>query len=156
MLIIIIITNSKPNSVNHLNSGRRNGAKWKRDSYPRSHGRTHRECPQISAGGGSRRGQYAAVAVAEPHRTLLTSAQVRARESYRCAVTGAFDLHRARYLLEVGRGGEIPESHIDLNMEAAHIIPFSLNDFNSSITSDVVCNMHLQLFRTLFTFFFFF
>ncbi|CAK5279108.1 unnamed protein product [Mycena citricolor] len=60
------------------------------------------------------------------------------REQHRCAITGAFDLSFVSKLLQQGRGKEIPDVP-QLRMEAAHIIPFLLNDFDNKpdITSEI-------------------
>jgi len=57
----------------------------------------------------------------------LYNHQVAAREQYRCAITKDFDFARAMELTVQGK--EVPPSH-QMRMQAAHIIPFSLNKFN--------------------------
>ncbi|KAJ6600191.1 hypothetical protein B0H10DRAFT_2441155 [Mycena sp. CBHHK59/15] len=63
---------------------------------------------------------------------------IAAREQNRCAITGAFDLSFVTKLLQQGREQEIPDVP-QLRMEAAHVIPFLLNDFNNNtgITSEI-------------------
>ncbi|KAJ7799932.1 hypothetical protein B0H14DRAFT_3885845 [Mycena olivaceomarginata] len=59
-------------------------------------------------------------------RDLITE-----REQHRCAITGAFDLSFVTELLQQGREQEIPDVP-QLRMEAAHVIPFLLNDFDNN------------------------
>jgi len=56
-------------------------------------------------------------------------AQVATRELYHCAITGAFDIDHVTLLLNQGREPQIPHGP-QATMEAAHIIPFSLNNFD--------------------------
>jgi hypothetical protein len=53
--------------------------------------------------------------------------QVAAREQYRCAITKDFDFGRAMQLTAWGK--EVPPL-AQRRMQAAHIIPVSLNKFN--------------------------
>ena len=63
---------------------------------------------------------------------LLHSFQVALREQYHCAITKAFDSAREEELSREERFEEIPEGVAQAQMEAAHIIPFLLNGFDSS------------------------
>ncbi|KAJ7799921.1 hypothetical protein B0H14DRAFT_2901689 [Mycena olivaceomarginata] len=56
---------------------------------------------------------------------------INEREQHRCAITGAFDLSFVTELLQQGREQEIPDVP-QLRMEAAHAIPFLLNDFDNN------------------------
>jgi hypothetical protein len=58
--------------------------------------------------------------------------QVAQREQYRCAITKIFDVARSKKLIEAGRLDEIPKDPQSF-MEAAHIIPFSLNKFDDKV-----------------------
>ena len=61
--------------------------------------------------------------------SFLTVLQVQKREDHRCPITGAFD----RDLLHMlkAQGKPIP-SGWNLSLQAAHIIPLSLNKFQTS------------------------
>jgi len=58
--------------------------------------------------------------------SFLTVLQVQKREDNRCAITGAFDCDLL-YMLMV-QGKPIP-SGLNLSLQAAHVIPLSLNKF---------------------------
>ncbi|KAH8993395.1 hypothetical protein EDB92DRAFT_398703 [Lactarius akahatsu] len=64
-------------------------------------------------------------------------AKVALRERYHCAITKAFDIARARKLSKEGRVGEVPNKVGQLPMEAAHIIPFLLNEFDDQLVSSL-------------------
>lgn len=57
-------------------------------------------------------------------------ASVGCREQHHCAISKAFDKAMARTLEEPGDSDTIPPAVSQQRMEAAHIIPFSLNNFN--------------------------
>ena len=61
--------------------------------------------------------------------SFLTVLQVQKREDNRCAITGVFDQQLASRLIEQGR--PVP-SGLRLPLQAAHIIPLSLNKFQTS------------------------
>jgi len=56
--------------------------------------------------------------------------QVATREQHRCAITQAFDQAHTIMLGDQGRHQDIPMDVPQAPMEAAHIIPFFLIDFN--------------------------
>ncbi|KAF9028878.1 hypothetical protein BDZ89DRAFT_1065773 [Hymenopellis radicata] len=58
------------------------------------------------------------------------------RESFRCAITRSFDTKRAEELIDQGKSNEIPPDTPQRRMEAAHIIPFLLNNFKDSTLLD--------------------
>ncbi|KAH9026718.1 hypothetical protein EDB83DRAFT_1926692 [Lactarius deliciosus] len=64
-------------------------------------------------------------------------AKVALRERYHCAITKAFDQARARELSKEGRVGEVPNKVGQLPMEAAHIIPFLLNEFDDQLINSL-------------------
>ncbi|KAF9531568.1 hypothetical protein CPB83DRAFT_833263 [Crepidotus variabilis] len=55
--------------------------------------------------------------------------RVAEREDYRCAVTGALDKARVKELEMLQRVEEIPHAPAHARMQAAHIIPLSLDNF---------------------------
>ena len=61
--------------------------------------------------------------------SFLTVLQVQKREDYRCAITGVFDRDFLRMLKKQGK--PIP-SGWSLSLQAAHIIPLSLNKFQTA------------------------
>ena len=77
---------------------------------------------------------------------LLHSFQVALREQYHCAITKAFDSAREEELSREERFEEIPEGVAQAQMEAAHTIPFFLNDFDGKAITNP------QLVRDIFSF----
>ena len=61
--------------------------------------------------------------------SFLTVFQVQKREDNRCAITGAFDEQLSYRLMVQGR--PVP-SGLRLSLQAAHIIPLSFNNFQTS------------------------
>ncbi|KAF9028875.1 hypothetical protein BDZ89DRAFT_743398 [Hymenopellis radicata] len=59
-------------------------------------------------------------------------AKLRIREAFRCAITRTFDAKRAKELLKQGKRNEVPPHTPQRRMEAAHIIPFLLNNFKDN------------------------
>lgn len=141
--ILLIMAEHKTNSVDHLDQRLQNWTKWKPDSYVQWSNWNYRGADlQIRTKGSSKRCQY----IIHSHCIPLTSTQLRIREKYCCAVTGAFDCYRAIYLREQGRDDEISMSAFaEWNMDAAHIIPFSSHDFDENgRTPDIVCHLHIH------------